>query len=111
MHQVMVTKVLSQVYPQTEIDKREVKATAIVRVDGVHAAQGPEQATSGYLIADELNKAIRTITSQTDADNGYFVVKRAQACSLNVKISVEWPLQSGVYPFNTPTPAYDSICQ
>jgi len=77
MHQVMVTKVLSQVYPQTEIYERKVKAAAIVCIDGVHTAQGSDQVTSGYLIADELNQAIRTINSQIDADNGYFVVKRA----------------------------------
>lgn len=88
MHQVMVTKVLSQVYPQTEIDKRQVKAAAVVCVNGVHTAQGPNQVTSGYVISDELNEAMRTINSQTDANNSYFVVKRAQACSLNIEVSV-----------------------
>jgi hypothetical protein len=77
MHQVMVTKVLSQVYTQPEIDKGKVKAAAIVCVNGVHAAQGPEQVTSGCLVSDKLNQVIRTIKSQIDADNGYFVVKRA----------------------------------
>jgi len=77
MHQVMVTKVLSQVYSQTEIYERKVKTAAIVRIDGVHTAQGSDQVTSGYLIADELNQTIRTINSRIDADNGYFVVKRA----------------------------------
>jgi len=42
MHQVMVMKVLSQVYPQTEIDEGQIEMAAIVRVDGVHAAQVPE---------------------------------------------------------------------
>jgi hypothetical protein len=77
MHQVMVTEVLSQVYPQTEIDEWQIEMAAIVRVDGIHATQVPEQVTSGHLSSDELNKATRTTKSQADADNGYFVVKRA----------------------------------
>jgi hypothetical protein len=77
MHQVTVTKVLSQVYPQPETDEGKVKAAAVVCVNGVHTAQGPDQVTSGYLISDELNEAMRTINSQTDANNSYFVVKRA----------------------------------
>jgi len=77
MHQVMVTKMLSQVYPQTEVYKGKVKAAAIICIDGVHTAQGSDQVASGYLISDELNQAIRTINSQIDADDGYFVVKRA----------------------------------
>ena len=77
MHQVMVMEVLSQVYPQTEIDERQIEMTAIVRVDGVHATQVPDQVTSGHLSSDELDEATRTTKSQADADNGYFVVKRA----------------------------------
>jgi hypothetical protein len=90
MHQVMVTKVLSQVYPQPEIDKGKVKAAAVVRVDCVHTAQAPDQVTSSYLIPDELNEAISAINSQTDANNSYLVIKRAQARSLNIKISINW---------------------
>jgi hypothetical protein len=90
MHKVMMTKVLSQVYPQAETYEWKIEATAIVRIDGIHTAQGSEQVTSGCLISNELNQAIRTINSQIDADNGYFVVKRAQACRLNIKISVKW---------------------
>jgi D-mannonate dehydratase len=77
MHQVMVTKVLSQVYPQAEVYEGKVKAAAIVRIDGVHTTQGSDQVTPGYLISDELNQAIRTINRQVDTDDGYFVVKRA----------------------------------
>jgi hypothetical protein len=77
MHQVTVTKVLSQVYPQPATDEGKVKAAAVVCVNGVHTAQAPDQVTSGYLISDELNEAMRTINSQTDANNSYFVVKRA----------------------------------
>ena len=110
MHQVMVTKVFSQVYAQTEIDKGKIKAAAIVCIDGVHMAQGPDQVTSGYLISDELNQVTPTIKSQTDAYNGYFVVKRAQACGLNVKISIDRYLQPAAYLSSTFTLAYDSIC-
>lgn len=77
MHQVTVTKVLSQVYSQTEIYEGKVKAAAIVGIDGVHRAQGSDQVASGRLISNELNQAICTINSQINADNGYFVVKRA----------------------------------
>jgi hypothetical protein len=77
MHQVMVAKVLSQVYPQTEVYEGKIKAAAIVCIDGIHAAQGPNQVTSGYLISNELNQAICAVNSQTDAYNGYFVVKGA----------------------------------
>jgi hypothetical protein len=69
--------VLPQVYPQAEVYKGKVKTAAIVRIDGVHTTQGSDQATPGYLISDELDQAIRTINSQVDAYNGYFVVKRA----------------------------------
>jgi hypothetical protein len=77
MHQVMVAKVLSKIHPQTEVYEGKVKAAAIVCIDGVHGAQGPDQVTPGYLISHELNQAIRAVNSQIDADNGYFVVKRA----------------------------------
>ena len=110
MHEITVTKVLSQVYPKTEVDKGKIKAAAIVCIDGVHTTQGPDQVTSGCLISDELNQVIRTIKSQTNADNGYFVIERAQACSLNVKISIEWCLQPAACLFSTPTLAYDSMC-
>jgi hypothetical protein len=63
MHQVMVTKVLSQVYPQAGVYEGKVKAAAIVCIDGVHTAQGSDQVTSSYLISDELNQAIRPINS------------------------------------------------
>ena len=42
MHQIMVTKVLSEVYLQPEIDKGKVKAAAVVRVNGTHTPQGPQ---------------------------------------------------------------------
>jgi hypothetical protein len=77
MHQIMMTEVLSQVYPQPETDEREVKAGAIVCIDRAHSAQGSEQVTPGCLISDELNQRIGTVKSQTDADDSYFVVKRA----------------------------------
>jgi len=77
MHQVTVTKVLSQVYPQTEIYEGKVKAAAIVCIDGVHTTQGPQQVASGYLISDKLNQIIRAIKGQRDTNDGYFIVKRA----------------------------------
>lgn len=76
MHQVMVMKVVSQVYPQTEIDEWQIEMAAIICVDGVHATQVPEQVASGHLSPDELNEATRTTKSQADADNGYLVVER-----------------------------------
>jgi hypothetical protein len=89
MHKVMMTKVLSQVYPQAETYEWKIEAAAIVGIDGVHMAQASEQVTSGCLIPDELNQAIRTINSQVDANNGYFIIKRAQACRLDIEISIE----------------------
>jgi len=75
MHQVMVTEVLSQVYAQAKTYEWKIEAAAIVRIDGVNPTQGSDQVTSGCLTSDELDQAIRTINSQIDADNGYFVVK------------------------------------
>jgi hypothetical protein len=75
MHQVMVTKVFSQVYPQAKTYEWKIEAAAIVCIDSVHTTQASEQVTSGCLISNELNQAVRTINSQIDADNGYFVVK------------------------------------
>jgi hypothetical protein len=58
MHQVMVMKMLSQIYPQTEIDKRKVEAAAIVCIDCIHTTQGPEQVSPGYITPNKLNKSI-----------------------------------------------------
>ena len=77
MHQVMVTKVLLQVYPQAKTYEWKIEAAAIVCVDGVHTTQGSDQVTSGGLISDQLNQAVCTINDQIDADNGYLVVERA----------------------------------
>jgi hypothetical protein len=52
MHQVVMTKVLSQVYPQAQTYEWKIKAAAIVCVDGVHTTQGSDQVTSGRLISD-----------------------------------------------------------
>jgi hypothetical protein len=60
MHQVMMMKMLSQIHPQTEIDKRKVKAAAIVCINGIHTAQGPEQVSLGYITSNKLNQAIPT---------------------------------------------------
>jgi hypothetical protein len=88
MHQVMVMKMLSQIYPQTEIDKRKVKAAAVVCIDCIHTTQGPEQVRLGCITPDKLNQSILHAIGQTDANNGYFVIKRAQTCGLNIKISI-----------------------
>jgi len=58
MHQVMVMKMLSQIYPQTEIDKRKVKAAAVVCIDCVHTTQGPEQVSLSYIAFNKLNQSI-----------------------------------------------------
>jgi hypothetical protein len=75
MHQIMVAKMLSQVYTQAKTYEWKIEAAAIVRIDGVHLTQASDQVTSGCLTSDELDQAIRTINGQIDADNGYFVVK------------------------------------
>jgi hypothetical protein len=89
MHQIMMTEVLSQVYPQAKTYEWKIEPAAIVCIDGVHTTQGSDQATSGCLISNELNQATGTINGQTDADNGYLVVERAQAGRFNIKISVK----------------------
>ena len=58
MHQVMVMKMLSQIYPQTEIDKRKVKAASVVCIDCTHTAQGSEQVSPGYITPNKLNQSI-----------------------------------------------------
>ena len=60
MHQVMVMKMLSQIYPQTEVDKRKVKAFAVVCIDCIHTTQGPEQVSPGYITSNELNQSVIT---------------------------------------------------
>jgi len=60
MHQVMVMKMLSQIYSQTEIDKRKVKAAAVVCIDCIHTTQNPEQVSLGYITPNKLNQSIPT---------------------------------------------------
>jgi hypothetical protein len=77
MHQVVVMKMIPEVCPQPEIDEREIKAAAVVRIDCVYTAQGPEQVGPSYVTPNKLNELISTVIGQTDANNCYFVVKRA----------------------------------
>ena len=60
MHQVMMMKMLSQIHPQTEIDKRKVKAAAIVCINCVHTTQCPEQISLSYITSNKLNQSIHT---------------------------------------------------
>ena len=90
MHQVTVMKMLSQIYPQTDIDKRKVKAAAIVCIDCIHTTQVPEQVSPGYITPNKLNQSILKVIGQTNANNGYFIIKRAQTCGLNIKIGINW---------------------
>jgi len=75
MHQIVMTKVLSQLHPQSKTYEWKIEPAAIVCIDGVHTTQAPDQVTSGCLISHELNQATCTIDSQTDADDGYLVVE------------------------------------
>jgi hypothetical protein len=75
MHQIMMTKVISQVYRQSKTYEWKIEPTAIVRIDCVHTTQASDQVASGYLISNELNQVARTVNSQTDANNGYLVVE------------------------------------
>jgi len=63
MHQVMVMKMLSQVYPQPGIDKRNVKAAAIICIDCIHTTQGSEQVSPSYIAPNKLNQSIPTVIS------------------------------------------------
>jgi len=75
MHQIVMTKVFSQVYAQSKTYEWKIEPAAIVCIDGVRTTQASDQVTSGCLISNELNQATRTITSQTDANDGYLVVE------------------------------------
>lgn len=61
MHQVMMMKMLSQIYPQTKIDKRKVKAAAVVCIDCIHTPQDPEQVSLSCIISNKLNKSIPAV--------------------------------------------------
>jgi len=56
----MMMKMLSEIYPQTEIDKRKVKAAAIVCINGIHTTQGPEQVSPSCITSNKLNQSILT---------------------------------------------------
>lgn len=61
MHEVVVMKILCQIYPQSEIDERKVKAGAIVCIDCVNTTQGPEQVSPACIIPNKLNQAAPTV--------------------------------------------------
>jgi len=75
MHQIVMTKVLSQVHPQSKTYEWKIEPAAIVCIDGVHTTQASDQVTSGCLISNELNQATRTIDGRTDANDGYLIVE------------------------------------
>jgi len=60
MHQVMMMKMLPQIYSETEIDKGKVKAATVVCINGIHTTQGPEQVSPSCITSNKLNQAILT---------------------------------------------------
>ena len=51
-------EVLSQIHAETGTDERKVEVAAIVRIDCIHKAQGPEQVSLGHITSDELNQSV-----------------------------------------------------